>query len=115
VCAHAALQFIHSLGIANIRTHAKSLTDRLQKELPALGYQAITPPDNPTPIVSFLTPDYQKTMAKLDRAFGTTVVAFRRWEVTESSGEVIIVSGMRISPSVYNNQSDVDRLLNALS
>jgi selenocysteine lyase/cysteine desulfurase len=115
VCAHASLGFIHSLGVENIRAHVKPLTDRLQKELPALGYPAITPPDNPTPIVSFLTPDYQKTMAKVDRAFGTTVVAFRRWEVTEASGEVGVISGMRISPSVYNNQADVDRLLNALS
>ena len=115
VCAQAALQFIHSLGVENIRAHAKPLTDRLQKELPALGYPAITPPDNPTPIVSFLTPDYQKATAKLDKAFGTTVVAFRRWEFTEPSGEAGVVSGMRISPSVYNNQADVDRLLNALS
>jgi len=115
VCAHASLQFIRKLGVENIRAHAKPLTDRLHKELPALGYAAITPPDNPTPIVSFLTPDYQKTIAKLDKAFGTTVVAFRRWEFTELSGEVTIVSGMRISPSVYNNQADVDRLLNALS
>jgi len=115
VCAQAALRFIHSLGVENIRAHAKPLTDRLQKELPALGYPAITPPDNPTPIVSFLTPDYKKAMAKVDKAFGTTVIAFRRWEVTEPSGEVSVVSGMRISPSVYNNQDDIDRLLDALS
>ncbi|MCC6860018.1 MAG: hypothetical protein IT158_15730, partial [Bryobacterales bacterium] len=89
--------------------------DRLQKELPRLGYPGITPPENPTPIVSFLTPDYQKAVAKVEKAFGTTVIAFRRWEVTEPSGEVNVVGGMRISPSVYNNQGDIDRLLNALS
>ena len=105
---------IHHI-IQNIRAHAKPLTDRLQKELPALGYPAITPPDNPTPIVSFLTPDYRQAMAKVDKAFGTTVIAFRRWEVTEPSGEVSVVSGIRISPSVYNNQADIDRLFNALS
>jgi selenocysteine lyase/cysteine desulfurase len=115
LCVHASLGYIHSLGIANIRAHAKALTDRLQKELPRLGYPAITPPDNPTPIVSFLTPDYQKTVAKVQKAFGETVIAFRRWEVTDDRGKVEIVTGMRISPSVYNNDSDVDRLLNALS
>jgi selenocysteine lyase/cysteine desulfurase len=115
VIAHASLKYIHQLGIDNIRRHAKTLTDRLQKELPRLGYPAITPPDNPTPIVSFLTPDYQKTGAKLDRAFGETVIALRRWEFTEPSGEVKIVEGMRISPSVYNNQQDIDRLLEALA
>jgi selenocysteine lyase/cysteine desulfurase len=113
--AHAALKYIHSLSIDNIRAHAKPLTDRLQKELPAMGYPALTPADNPTPIVSFRLPDYEKTAAKLRKVFKGTVVALRRWEFTSDSGEVSIVKGMRISPSVYNNQEDIDRLLNALS
>ena len=114
-CAHAALEYIHELGVANIRSHAKQLTDRLQKELPRLGYSSLTPPDNDTPIVSFRVPDYQQTAAKLKKAFGGTVVALRRWEFTEPNGEVRIVPGMRISPSVYNNDADVDRLLEALA
>ena len=115
LCALASLKYIHGLGLANIRAHAKSLTDRLQKELPRMGYPAMTPPDNPTPIVSFLTPEYEKTQAKVQKAFGATVIAFRRWEVTDDAGRVRIVTGMRISPSVYNNDRDVDRLLDALS
>ena len=113
-CAHAALQYIHRLGVGNIRAHAKQLTERLRKELPRLGYPPLTPPGNETPIVSFRTPDYQKTAARLKKAFGSTVVALRRWEFTKPSGEVHFVPGMRISPSVYNNQADVDRLLEAL-
>ena len=115
VCAHAALQYIHALGMANIRTHAKTLTDRLQKELPAMGYPPITRADNPTPIVSFLLPEYEKTAGKLRRVFGEIPIALRRWEFTSGSGEVEIIEGMRISPSVYNNQQDIDRLLSALS
>ena len=115
VCAHAALQYIHKMGIPNIRAHAKELADRLQKELPRMGYPAVTPPDNPTPIVSFLLPEYEKTAAKLHKAFGETVIALRRWEFTEESGEVRLICGMRISPSVYNNQEDIDKLLNALA
>ena len=113
--AHAALKYIHSLGIENIRAHANPLTARLQKELPAMGYPALTPPDNPTPIVSFRLPEYEKTAAKLRKIFNGTVVALRRWEFTSDAGEVSIVRGMRISPSVYNNQEDIDLLLNALS
>jgi len=115
VSVHAALKYIHRLWIDNIRAHAKELTDRLQKEIPKLGYTPITPPDNPTPIVSFLTPNYRETGAKLDKAFGETVIAMRRWEFTGKSGEVSLVHGMRISPSVYNNNEDIDLLLNALS
>jgi selenocysteine lyase/cysteine desulfurase len=113
--AHAALKYIHSLGIENIRAHARPLTERLQKELPAMGYPALTPPENPTPIVSFRLPEYEKTAAKLQKSFKSTVVALRRWEFTSDSGEVRIIPGMRISPSVYNHQQDLDRLLNALS
>ena len=83
--------------------------------MPAIGYAAITPKENPTPIVSFLNPDPKKTQAKLDKAFGEYVVAPRRWEFTDRSGKVTVVEGLRISPSVYNNQEDIDALLNALS
>jgi selenocysteine lyase/cysteine desulfurase len=115
VSTHAALKYIHSLGIENIRVHAKSMTDRLQKELPAMGYPGITAKDNGTPIVSFLLPEYEKTVAKLKKAFGEIPIALRRWEFTNRAGDVSIIRGMRISPSVYNNQEDIDRLLNALS
>ncbi len=114
-CAHAALQYIFELGIANIQAHARELTDRLQKELPGMGYAPLTPPGNQTPIVSFRLSDYAKTAAKLKKAFTGTVVALRRWEFAQPDGGVRIVPGMRISPSVYNNQGDVDRLLEALA
>jgi len=114
-CSHAALQYIHKLGVENMRAYVKTMTDRLQKEVPKLGYPAITPPDNPTNIVSFLVPKYQETIAKINKAFGGETIAFRRWELTSASGEVRIVTGMRISPSIYNNQGDIDGLLNALS
>jgi len=114
-CAHASLKYIHALGVPQIRAHAADLTARLRKELPRLGYPCLTPEGNETPIISFRTPDYGAAAAKLKKAFPDTVVALRKWEFTGPSGEVKIIPGMRISPSVYNSQADVDRLLEALS
>jgi selenocysteine lyase/cysteine desulfurase len=114
-CVHASLEYIRDLGIPNIRAYTAQLTDRLRQEMPKLGYPCLTPPGNDTPIISFRTPDYAGTAAKLKRAFGDMVVAMRRWEFTDSKGNAKIVPGMRISPSVYNSTADIDRLLEALS
>jgi selenocysteine lyase/cysteine desulfurase len=113
--AHAALEYIHELGIANIHAHNQRLVERLQREMPGLGYPPITPPGTATPVVSFLTPNQEKTRAKLDKAFGYFVVALKRWEFTHPSGETHLIEGVRIGPSVYNNDEDLDRLLNALA
>lgn len=115
VVAHSALKYVHSLGVSNIAAHNAALVNRLQKELPAMGYPQITPPGNPTSVVSFLTPDPDETRAKLDKAFGYTVIARKRWEFTYPSGETHVIQGIRVGPSVYNNEDDVDRLLEALS
>jgi len=115
ICAYEGLKYITKLGVDNIRAHAKPLTDRLQKEMPALGYAPITPLDSPTPIVSFLTPDPEATKAKLDKAFGEHVVSLSRWRKTNDKGETEIVRGIRIAVSVYNNDEDIDQFLNALS
>lgn len=115
ICAHSGLRYLTSLGVENIQAHAKQLTTRLQAELPSLGYHPITPPDAPTPIVSFLPRDIEETKAKLDRAFGHQVVSFREWYRTNEQGERELVRGMRLGISVYNNQDDIDRFLEALS
>jgi selenocysteine lyase/cysteine desulfurase len=112
--ARQGLRYVTELGVDNIRAHAKRLTDRLHKEMPALGYPALTPKDNPTPIVSFHTPDQEAVDAKLQRAFGEKVVSSRRWQITEG-GETKTVGGLRIGVSVYNNDDDLDAFLTALS
>ena len=73
---------------------------RALKEIPRLGYPAITPPGMPTPIVSFLVEDEERPRAKLAKA---NVAAKVKW------------NQMRVSPSVFNRQEDIDRLLEALS
>ena len=114
VCARQGLKYLTALGVDNIRAHAKRLVDRLQREMPGLGYPSITPQDTPTPIVSFLTPDPEATQAKLDRAFDQRVVSSGRWRMTDAAGATQPVRGIRIGVSVYNNDADIDALLNAL-
>ena len=61
LCSYTSLQYIERLGLTNIRAHARQLTDRLQKELPAMGYPPVTPKGNETPIVAFQLKDAAAT------------------------------------------------------
>jgi selenocysteine lyase/cysteine desulfurase len=102
VCAHTSLQYIERLGLPNIRAHAKRLTDRLQEELPARGYRSLTPKGNETPILAFELKDAAATAQKLKQAnIAATIIAPER--------------RLRLSVSVFNNQEDVEQLLNALN
>jgi selenocysteine lyase/cysteine desulfurase len=96
----ASLPYILNLGVENILAHANSLTAKLRKEMPGLGYPCITPEGNPSPTVSFIVKDPETTRKKLARAHVAVKVEWRQ---------------MRVSPSVYNNAADIDRLLNALA
>jgi selenocysteine lyase/cysteine desulfurase len=104
VCQYEALQYIHRLGVERIREHVRPLTERLQKQLPALGYPSITPLDNASPIVTFLVRDAAATRRALEKA---NVIVTLRANPTESQ--------MRVSPSIFNNQEDIDRLIEAVA
>jgi selenocysteine lyase/cysteine desulfurase len=115
VCLYEGIKYMSSIGVNAIRSHAKPLTDRLQNELPPLGYTPITPLDSPSPIVSFLPNDVEETQRKLGRAFGYQVVSFRNWYQTGAQGQRERVKGMRLGISVYNNDRDIDQFLMALA
>lgn len=104
VCQYEALQYIRRCGVDRIREHARPLTNRLQKELPALGYASITPRGNESPIVTFRLPDAAAAGSKLQKA--NVIVTLRA--NPDGSGQ------MRVSCSVFNNQADVRRLIEAL-
>jgi selenocysteine lyase/cysteine desulfurase len=102
VCAHESMRYLERLGMDRIRAHARDLTDRLQKELPARGYPSLTPAGTPTPIAAFQVQDARATAARLERA---------RVAVTIVEKE----QRMRVSVSVFNNHEDIDRLLSVLA
>jgi len=102
LCSHTSLQYIERLGLANIRAHARQLTDRLQHELPAMGYPSVTPKGNETPTVAFQLKDAADAARKLKRAGVTaTIIEDER--------------RLRLSVSVFNVQEDIDHLIAALS
>jgi selenocysteine lyase/cysteine desulfurase len=105
VCQYEALQYIHRCGVDRIREHVRPLTDRLQRELPALGYVSITPHGNESPIVTFQVRDGAAAKAKLQKANVTVTLR------TNPAGD----GQMRVSCSIFNNQADIGRLIEALA
>jgi selenocysteine lyase/cysteine desulfurase len=98
----AGIAYVNEIGIERIRAHAKPLTDRLQQELPALGYQSLTPANTPTPIVAFAVKDPAATAKALQAAkVAATIIGNE--------------NRLRLSVSVFNNHDDIDRVVKVLS
>ena len=56
-CVYAGISYVQSLGLDKIRAHARPLTERLQEELPRLGYTPLTPRGTETPTLAFTLKD----------------------------------------------------------
>jgi len=98
---YEALKRMLALGVDNIYAYTKPMCDRLKKELPGLGYKLITPLDAPSSIVVVQAKDLQAAQQKLRKAnIQVTTVGENR---------------IRISPALYNNMEDINRLLLALA
>ena len=95
------IDYVQRLGIDQIRAHATQLTDRLQRELPPLGYTPLTPAGNATPILAFGLKDAAATSKALQaaRVVGTVVGNESR---------------LRLSVSVFNTHDDIDRVVEVL-
>jgi selenocysteine lyase/cysteine desulfurase len=98
---NAGIDYVNKLGLQNIRTHAKQLIDRLQTELPPLGYKPLTPRDTETPIVAFELKDAAATQKVLQagKVVGTVVGNENR---------------IRLAVSVFNTHDDIDRVVSVL-
>ena len=100
-CVDAGINYVNKLGIPNIRAHAKQLTDRLQKELPPLGYKPLTPIGTETPILAFELKDAAATAKMLQggKVVGTVIANENR---------------LRLAVSVFNTHEDIDRTVAVL-
>jgi selenocysteine lyase/cysteine desulfurase len=112
---YESFAYIEKIGIPNIRNHARPLTDRLRKEMPPLGYTCITPPGTETPIITFISHDIEATKNKIHEANQTG-----RAKISITGPNSALTVGrfgnhVRFSVSVYNNDQDVDKILEVLS
>jgi selenocysteine lyase/cysteine desulfurase len=100
-CVSAGIDYVQALGLDKIRSHARQLTDRLQKELPPLGYKPLTPSGNETPILAFELKDAAATVKALQTGKVTATVIGNE-------------NRLRLSVSVFNTHEDIDRVVEVL-
>jgi selenocysteine lyase/cysteine desulfurase len=100
-CVSAGIDYVQGLGLDKIRAHARQLTDRLQRELPPLGYKPLTPQGNETPILAFELKDAAATTKALQAGkIAATVIGNE--------------NRLRLSVSVFNTHDDIDRVIEVL-
>jgi len=96
-----SLPYLLEVGPDRIQAYRQPLIDRLQEAMPAIGYASITPRNSKAALVSFRHDgNTDELHDKLDAANVTVSVASHH---------------MRISPSVFNDMDDVERLIDVLS
>ena len=95
-----SLPYIRRLGVDRIEAHRQPLLRRLRQEMPRLGFEPVTPPDSKSALITFTVKDRPPVLDRLQKA-----------NVNVRLGPQFL----RVSPSVYNDLHDIDRLLEALS
>jgi selenocysteine lyase/cysteine desulfurase len=95
-----SLPYIRRLDVASILAHRQPLLKKLREEMPRLGFEPITPPESTSALISFTVKDPKTVRERLQKANINVRVSDRF---------------IRISPSVYNDMSDIDTLLAALA
>jgi selenocysteine lyase/cysteine desulfurase len=95
-----SLPYIRRLGVENIHAHRQPMLKRLQREMPRLGFEPLTPPESTSALVSFAVKDYKSVQQRLQKASVNARVSQRY---------------IRVSPSVFNDMKDIDKLLEALA
>jgi len=98
----ASLAYVKGIGVANIQAYRKPMIEKLRAEVPRLGFTCVTPPHSTASIITFARKGLgaSDVPKKLDRARVNVRIA-DNW--------------MRVSPSIYNDMSDIDRLVEALT
>ncbi len=99
----AALGFLEGVGLDRIAAHTHTLAGELRAGAEALGMQLFTPPRNPSAIVSFYHGLDHETLAGALADEGVSITF-------QEDGKLL-----RAAVGMFNNRSDVDRLLGVLA
>jgi len=99
----ASIDLLQSLGIENVAASILDITDHLSARLQEGGFRVVSPRagEQRSGIVSFEFP-------------GADVMAVRRHCLEQNVASACRAGRIRASAHAYNNQDDVDRLINAL-
>ena len=100
---NAALRFLSDVGLDRIAAHTHALAGELREGAAALEMKLFTPPANPSPIVSFYHGLDPETLAKA-LSDASVSVTF------QEDGKLL-----RTAVALFNNRSDVDRLLEVVA
>ena len=100
---NAALDVLAGVGLEAIEKHTVELAGQLRSEIADLGLELFTPPDNPSPIVSF----YHGL--DLDDLYDG--LAAEKVPITfQEQGRLV-----RSAVAMFNNRDDIDRLIKVLA
>ncbi len=94
-----SLPYIRQLGVSNIEAYRQPLLRKLRTEMPRLGFEPLTPDDSKSALISFSVKDTSPLAERLQKA-----------KINVRLGPHFI----RVSPSVYNDMADIERLLDVL-
>jgi selenocysteine lyase/cysteine desulfurase len=98
----ASLDYIKNLGLASIEAHRAPLLRKLRQEVPRFGFIPVTPPESTSGSITFAkTGVFESDLPERLKELKVNIRFSRDW--------------IRLSPSVYNDLSDVDRFLEALA
>jgi len=99
----AGLAYLERVGLPRVEAHTVGLARELHRGLRELGCRVLTPQDNESSIVAFLSPKPQAEVARLFEA-ARMEVSFR-----EKGTQV------RVAPALFNNAADVRAFLEAMA
>jgi selenocysteine lyase/cysteine desulfurase len=97
---YEGIKFLNRVGVENFLAHSLRLVTRIRDRIDSAKYELVSPRTDRSPIITCRTPDARRLNPALREA---------RADLSVSSNRV------RISPAIYNNEKDVDRLLEILN